>query len=176
MPNSFFGGACPTCHHAPRARREMHRANVLGRDIMGPRRTADADLVMIALGARLFEQTCGKSWPGYIGKMPMLANCGDSSLRIRTFQCSPQIKSQYVLHSTFLKNNSSIKLPALIKINHAHLWHTSLGPPFWGVNLPRRLTGRMVSACRTGYCCGPTPAWRLWPGDGRSDKKDQCRR
>jgi len=71
-------------------------------DIMGPRRTADADLVMIALGARLFEQTCGKSWPGYIGKMPMLANCGDSSLRIRTFQCSPQIKSQYVLWSNGL--------------------------------------------------------------------------
>ena len=100
MPNSFFGGACRTCHHALELEEKCIEPMYSG-DIMGPRRTADAELVMIALGARLFEQTCGKSWPGYIGKMPMLANCGDSSLRIRTFQCSPQIKSQYVLHSTF---------------------------------------------------------------------------
>jgi hypothetical protein len=99
MPNSFFGGACPTCHHAVELEEKRIEPMYSG-DIMGPRGTADADVVMIALGARLFD-------------------CGDASLRSHTFQCCPQIKSPYVLHSTFLKNNSSIKLPALFKINHA---------------------------------------------------------
>jgi len=60
MPNSFFGGACRTCHHALELEEKCIEPMYSG-DIMGPRRTADAELVMIALGARLFEQTCGKA-------------------------------------------------------------------------------------------------------------------